>query len=101
MKRPKKQPANGGLKRYLKEWFRASSLEHELLARESYDSDSFNEWILGQLIKGNWMKRLEELRAQQRAAGVSDTEFLHWQEKREKGLPVRTGRRPSHELIPA
>ena len=81
------------LKRYLKEWFRTSKLEHEMLARKSYGNSSFNDWILSQLLKGNWMLHLEELRAEQRKAGISDDEFLHWQEKREKGIPVKTGRR--------
>ena len=106
MKRKRNAPA--APRRTLRNPFRTNSPEHELIAREAFAFGppkpglapiSLNDWICQQLFKPGWEKRLERLRALQRAAGIPDEEFLHRSEKLARGIKAKPGRRSWNHMV--
>lgn len=75
-----KRRAHGGAKRPLNMNYRVTFEEYEYIARRCYRRVIAGE-TLALWFKSGWEKDLNILRKQQRAAGISDVEFMHRQQK--------------------
>lgn len=74
-------------------FFRTSDEKYEFLARLALGHPSLQQVIDGEIFRNGWKQRLSVLRRKQRADGIADQEFLHAKRKKEKGIPVKPGRR--------